>query len=304
MRKICVIIPVFKREFVFENISLARRSADGCAELRFIVVDNGNPPPLRDRLASLAETDRDVSVLRLEHNQGGAGAYAAGMTAALDTDCDGMWLLDDDAAPDRDTLRELLGAFDAISRDGGNPGAVASTLLSNADPERIIESGAFVRGLYGKLCAGYKDSNIRAVPAGHRRCDYAAAASILIPADAVRKVGVFARTFIHYDDVEWCFRAAGQGYEIYVSTRSCVHHPDWSANFSGWLRYYNTRNKLWFLRRYRRRQWFFSEILLRVKAVFFACTGHWTDAKLMFLGMKHAADGTLLLRNEVEALIR
>lgn len=302
MKKICVIIPVFKREAVFDNLLLARRSAEGCADLSFIVVDNGNPPPLADRLARLA--GGDVSVLRLDHNQGGAGAYAAGMSAALETGCDGMWLLDDDAVPDQNTLRELLGVFDAVSRDGGRPGAVASTLLSSADPERIIESGAFVRGLYGKLCARYKDRCIRDVPAGHCRCDYSAAASIFIPAEVVRKVGVFAQTFIHYDDVEWCFRAAKHGYGTYVSTRSRVHHPDWAANFSAWLRYYNTRNKLWFLRQYRRRQWFFSEILLRVKAAFFACTGHRADARLMFLGMKHAADGTLLLRNEVENYIR
>ena len=210
MKKNCVIIPVFKREAVFDNLLLARRSAEGCADLSFIVVDNGNPPPLADRLARLA--GGDVSVLRLDHNQSGASAYAAG--------------------------------------------------------------------------------------------NYSAAASILIPAEVVREVGVFAQTFIHYDDVEWCFRAARHGYGTYVSTRSLVHHPDWAANFSAWLRYYNTRNKLWFLRQYRRRQWFFSEILLRVKAVFFACTGHRADARLMFLGMKHAADGTLLLRNEVEDHIR
>ena len=302
MKKVCVVIPVFGREAVFDNIPQARRSAEGCAEVRFIVVDNGNPSPLKERLAALE--GEDVSVLRLERNLGGAGAYATGMTAALETGCDCLWLLDDDAVPDADTLRELLRTLEETSRSGGRPGAAASTLLSSADPERIIESGAFVRGLYGKLCAGYKDRRIGDVPAGYRPCEYSAAASILIPAQAAREVGVFAQTFIHYDDVEWCFRAAKRGYGIYVSTLSRVHHPDWASNFSVWLRYYNTRNKLWFLRQYRRRQWFFSEILLRVKALFFACTGRRADARLMFLGMRHAADGTLLMRDEVEQLIR
>ena len=302
MRQVCVIIPVFGREAVFNNIPQARRSAAGCADVRFIVVDNGNPAPLKEKLAALAGAD--VSVLRLESNLGGAGAYAAGMSAALKTSCEFLWLLDDDAVPDGETLRELLRTLDEVSRSGGRPGAAASTLLSSADPERIIESGAFVRGLYGKLCAGYKNRRIGDVPAGYRPCEYSAAASILIPARTVRDVGVFAQTFIHYDDVEWCFRAAKHGYGIYVSTLSRVHHPDWAANFSVWLRYYNTRNKLWFLRQYRRRQWFFSEILLRVKALFFACTGRRNDARLMSLGIKHAADGTLLMRDAVEKFIR
>ena len=302
MKKVCVIIPVFGRESVFDNISAARRAAEGCAELDFIVVDNGNPAPLAERLASLEGPG--VRVLRLERNCGGAGAYASGMSAAAkDRSCDFLWLLDDDAVPDADTLRELLRAFAEISAAGGRPGAVASTLLSNRDPERIIESGAYVRGLYGKLCAGYKNRRIHEVPSGYRRCEYSAAASILIPADVVREVGVFAQTFIHYDDVEWCFRAASHGFGTYASTRSVVHHPDWSANYATWLRYYNTRNKLWFLEKYRRRQWFFSEMLLRLKAVFFACTGRRREAALMFLGMKHAADGTLLMRDEVEKFI-
>ena len=299
MIKVCVIIPVFGRDAVFANITAARKSAVDGVELHFIVVDNGNGSPLREKLSALAADD--VTVIRLERNLGGSGAYAAGMTAAMAAECQYLWLLDDDAEPDPHTLNELLKT---VAAKGDDVGAAASTLLSLADPERIIESVASVRGLYGKLCARYEGRNIREVPAGDSECEYSAAASILIPAAVVRNVGVFAQTFIHYDDVEWCFRARRMGYRIYISTRSVVHHPDWSANFSTWLCYYNTRNKLWFLKRYRPRQWFFSEILLRVKAVFFACRGRRRAAELMFLGMKHAASGELLMRDEVERIIR
>ena len=78
-QSIPVVIPVFGREDVFGTVALLR-SQEYAAQVRFIVIDNGNEAELSARLASLS--GEDCRVVRFDENRGGSAAYIAGMEAA------------------------------------------------------------------------------------------------------------------------------------------------------------------------------------------------------------------------------
>ena len=139
MADIAVIIPVFGREDVFTTVGFLRGTKEA-PRLYFIVIDNGNKPGLSDRLSTLAAADCEV--VKLPLNRGGSGAYRAGMQRALEiAGIAYLWLLDDDAMPNEQTLPGLLGVFE--SEKGEKPvGAVGSAMLGKAFPFKVTEVGS------------------------------------------------------------------------------------------------------------------------------------------------------------------
>ena len=82
-----------------------------------VVVDNASTDGTADAVAG---AHPDVQLLRLDHNTGGAGGFAAGIAAALADDAELIWLMDDDTVPEAGALDELLAAR---ARYGGPPPA-------------------------------------------------------------------------------------------------------------------------------------------------------------------------------------
>lgn len=296
-----VIIPVYGRLDVMETVSFLRR-LEGAFRLEFIVVDNGNVPGISNRLSELAGDD--CTIVRLETNLGGSGAYRAGMETAVRMGREGYaWLLDDDARPDENTLSGLLTAFARDKRNAGcsQPiGIVGSTVMSRDEPLRVVESGcrhSFFRGHMRQL---NHHRLLSEVGEHEYEVDYVSAASCLADMEVLTRVGSFESVFIHYDDMDWCYRAREAGYRIVSTTNSCVWHPEGAAKCSVWILYYDFRNRLWFTRKH----------LSRVQ-----CLGMWVDLleryfwwwlhggtaalELMSLGISHARRGRCLLRSEL-----
>ena len=293
---IAVVIPVFGRDDAFASVSFLRRTAEA-ARLRFIVVDNGNGPELSARLASLAGADCDV--LRMPSNRGGSGAYRTGMLAALAIPgIRHIWLLDDDAMPNEKTLPGLLSVFEEETAHGGGPvGAVGSAMLGRLNPFRVTEVGSYVRKWRGGMRRILERRDIRELGDRTGDVDFCAAASLLVSREAVEKTGVFEDIFIHWDDIDWCYRAREAGFRIMATTRSTVSHPEDSGKASEWVVYYDVRNSLWFASRHlpRLAQWLWRFYVWRGKLW---CRYHGKKAtlKMVDLGIRHAATGELLMR--------
>lgn len=75
-----------------------------CPPGAVLVVDNASRRSPDDVIAA----HPGVQALRLPENVGPAGGYAAALTAALDTDAQYVWILDDDCAPVPDALAKEL----------------------------------------------------------------------------------------------------------------------------------------------------------------------------------------------------
>ena len=245
-----VIIPVFGREDVFGTIALLR-SQTYAANLRFIVIDNGNGPELSARLAALAGDD--CRVVRFDENRGGSAAYIAGMDFARKNypESNYVWLLDDDARPNPRTLPVLVETMDRLLRTGEKVASVGSTMVDKADPDRIIECGAAFVLLLGQVFAHLRGRRLHRVGSRTLRVGYAAAFSLLVNVQAVEACGFWEDVFIHLDDIEWGLRVSKAGWRNYATTASTVVHPKGGPNKAGaWVCYYDSRNLLWLAAKY------------------------------------------------------
>ena len=245
-----VVIPVFGREDVFGTVALLR-SQEYAAQVRFIVIDNGNEAELSARLASLA--GEDCRVVRFEENRGGSAAYIAGMDFARKNypESPYVWLLDDDAKPNAKTLPALVETMDRLIAENPRTASVGSTVVSAKDADRIVECGASISPLLGH--AFPKLGGRRLSYVGHRTLsvDYAAACSLLVNVAAVEECGFWEDVFIHFDDIEWGLRVLKAGWRNYATTASTVVHPEFDPEKAGpWVCYFDSRNMLWLASKY------------------------------------------------------
>jgi len=294
---VSVIVPVYGREDVFVTVDFLRRQ-EYASHLHFVVVDNGNLPALSTRLASLNGDDCDV--VRLDRNSGGSGAFRAGMAAVLAKEGERyVWFLDDDALVNERTLPALVEEWRSLEASGRNPGAVGSAMLGRLDTGRIIEVGSGISRLTSKQRPRFHGKTLAEVGDRTDAVEYVAAASLLTSSAVLRKVGVFADVFIHFDDIDWCFRVAEAGYGVFATTRSYVNHMEGMAKVANWIVYYNYRNRLWFLGNHLPvlHKLVFCEMLAAL--VLFWSLRKTVKVKMMWLGMRHSISGKLLMRDEL-----
>lgn len=294
---VVLVVPVYGREDVFTTVTFLRQQvyAD---KLSFVIVDNGNGVELSEKLAGLA--GKDCEVVRLDRNTGGSGAFRAGMTKAMEkSECGNIWLLDDDALVNERTLPALIEEWDLLVAEGRNPGAIGSAMLGRMMPDRIIEVGSAISRLTSKQCPRFHGLTLTEVGLRTDRVEYVAAASLLTSAEVLRSVGIFEDVFIHFDDIEWCFRVAAAGYGVYATTKSSVNHMESGAKVSDWIFYYNYRNRLWFLKRHLPilHNLVFCEMLAAL--CLFCLMGRWAKSRMIWIGMRHSLSGELLMRDEL-----
>ena len=245
-----VVIPVFGREDVFETVARLR-SQGYAAGLRFVIVDNGNEPTLSARLAALA--GMDCHIVRFEANRGGSAAYIAGMDFARRNypESSYVWLLDDDAKPNAETLPSLVETMDRLVAENPRTASVGSTVVSAKDPDRIVECGASFSPLLGHAFSKLGGCRLSSVGQQVVRVDYAAACSLLVNVAAVEACGFWGDVFIHFDDIEWGLRVTKAGWRNYATTTSTVVHPEFDPEKAGpWVCYFDSRNMLWLASKY------------------------------------------------------
>lgn len=78
-----------------------------------LIVDNGSSEATRAYLCKLKQHNPRAKVIRFAENRGSAAGFRAGLEAALEADCDYIWLLDDDNKPEPTALSALIEAAKA-----------------------------------------------------------------------------------------------------------------------------------------------------------------------------------------------
>lgn len=213
--------------------------------MRVLVVDNGSASDEATALES--ELGDFIEVLRLPENHGFAGGANAGMRSALETDTDYVLLLNNDTIVAPTFLQALVDAAKDI------PDLAAACPRTNFyDRPRIIYStGGEVsiwRGVATQVGRGETD-NGRYNTIEQR--GYADGVCMLIPAEALRKIGLLdEQYFAYWEETDWCVRAREQGLHCYYVPLARIWHkaarsqkPD--AGFD----YLYRRNALLFVRK-------------------------------------------------------
>jgi rhamnopyranosyl-N-acetylglucosaminyl-diphospho-decaprenol beta-1,3/1,4-galactofuranosyltransferase len=227
-----------------------------------IVVDNASTDGTPDALASAGVRSRlPVDYIRLSRNGGGAEGFHYGLRAALDTDADWIWLMDDDCEPAPDALATLLAAPRA-----SDPEAVLlAPLVETAEGQVLPLNRGWLRPRW-----------FRAPLVGLRSGDWARAelqiehvslVGPLVRAEAARRTDPPRRDFfIWFDDLEWTARLGRLGGLWLIPASRIVHRDERQlADASGrglardlvrgepfggaWKRAYGLRNLIWTGRR-------------------------------------------------------
>jgi rhamnopyranosyl-N-acetylglucosaminyl-diphospho-decaprenol beta-1,3/1,4-galactofuranosyltransferase len=194
-----------------------------------VVIDNGSTDGTRELLEERGLLER-VRYVRLDENSGSSGGFAAGVEAARDSNSDWLWLMDDDAEPERDALERLLRSSAAAEP------STAALCPAVVRPDGEIDLGH----------RGHFRGRPRALPLGSYRpgtapqLGYFTFVGVLIRTAVARAADPpRADFFIWADDYEYSFRIARLGAIRLVPEARIIHHDVGQAHTSRRSRFWN-----------------------------------------------------------------
>ncbi len=194
----------------------------------------------------------DVYVIHNNFNAGYGGGNNLGIDFAVaKLGVDYVWIVNNDARFDKNSLLRLLDVADADDRLG----FVGSVVLySNRDDVIQCFGGGKVYPLLGKNRLFLKGKSTACLQEfRYQLPDYLMGVSLLVKADTVRDVGLMDDAYFMYsEEVDWQYRARDRGWEIAVSDGSYVYHSDsGSLRGSRWrFQYYRNRAAIMFIKRF------------------------------------------------------
>jgi len=216
---------------------------------QIIVVDNGSAAAVTDWLQQ-HPCPVPYRVLLLGSNQGIAAAQNHGLRCALQSGANYVILFDHDSCPAPGMVAELLAVAQAQQAAGHLVAGVGPRYLD----ARQNNPPPFVQRVGWRIARHSCSGPETAVPV-----DYLIASGCLIPATALRAVGLMEEPlFIDYVDIEWGLRAQSHGYSCFGACRAQMEHdlgdaPIWIMGHPFPIRsplrhYYMFRNAVWLYR--------------------------------------------------------
>lgn len=118
LKKVCAVTVTYGKRWCLLREVLTTLISHHPAISDIIVVDNGSDDDI-PRLVSQLRSDK-IGVIRLNENTGSANGFKVGIKAALETDAEFFWLLDDDNRPEQHCLARLLHAYETLGEDLNN----------------------------------------------------------------------------------------------------------------------------------------------------------------------------------------
>jgi len=227
--KIGVIIPVYNRRETTLNCldQLKNKVVTDGGEIQVVVVDDGSTDGTADAIYS---SYPDVKILKGDGNLWWTGAINKGIEYALGQELDYALIINDDLEFDRNFLVEMLEV--AKIEPTGLISSIKLNKLKNGD-EKIIAVGFNVVGLLREIKRLHADELYQPEKFGNvLNCDILTGASLLIPMQVFRQIGIFdGKNFPHHwGDFEFTRRASIHGFKCLVATKSKIY-ADYNQNY-------------------------------------------------------------------------
>jgi len=223
----------WEKEFVYNNDELLGIFNDGIEE---------NIAKIKHKIP--------IHYVRMNENTGGAGGFYEGVKGAYEKGYDWLWLMDDDAEPEKYALEKLDIYF---NRDGIV--ALSNTVIKPNNEIALTHRGRVdFNTMFPAIqipisIEEYKNDEVE--------IDTASFVGILINRNAIEKIGFPKKEFfIHNDDIEYCLRLMQIG-KLLLIPDSIIYHKEGAYIDEAripfeklWLKYYGKRNQIWIGRRY------------------------------------------------------
>ncbi|WP_332733012.1 glycosyltransferase family 2 protein [Flavihumibacter sp.] len=180
-----------------------------------VVVDNAST----DNTVSLIKSNYpDVQIIENNSNMGFGGANNIGIRTALENDCDYIFLLNQDAWIEVNTIKELVGYFHKVT----NLGIISPLHLNGAGTALDRNFSKYIGPISN--CMILSDCLIGKLKSFYQ-VEYINCAAWLISAKCIKKVGGFDPVFFHYgEDVNYCHRVLYHGFSIGVTPNTRIWH--------------------------------------------------------------------------------
>lgn len=234
MKKVTAIIATFNRlEFLKEIIEALQNQTYKIDNI--VVTNNSSEDGTEEWL-----NEQTGLIVQKQENVGSSGGQYTGMKGAMETDCDFIWMMDDDVVPEKDCLENLMKVADENKIVApvryNNDGTLFwnETINFNlSNPFKSIWDGINNKDYYdkqGELV--YTEGLTFEGP--------------LIPRVIVEKIGYPEFSFFIYgDDSEYMIRAIKHGFKTYLVKSAKMNRklpvPDLHKDFN-WKHYYIIRN--------------------------------------------------------------
>lgn len=222
---------------------------------RIIVVDNGSADDSVDFLRH--ELPADVRLVCRETNGGFGVGVNAGLEEAESLGADYVWLVNNDAIPERTCLERMV----RVARGAPAVGVVGARI---SDPAGLIpdHAGTVMDGL--TLNCRY---SLSADDMNRARYAWITGACMLLNMEAVRRVGMFdPGFFMYWEDADLCSRLRRGGYRLEVAKDALIYHSAGTSSDGMRLKRFEwhieSQNR-WVKKNYQGRLWGLSVIFLR-----------------------------------------
>jgi len=164
---------------------------------------------------------RRILLIHSERNRGFAGGNNVAIRHALETDYDYVWLLNNDAVPDREALTRLMISAESDPRIG----MVGSRILDYEKPHRVqsIGENLVLTRMRGKWPSPKRP--LSDPVGGDFQPLWMWAASLLISKECLKELrGFDERYFFSFEDIDLCIRARKRQWRLSLCMDSCVWH--------------------------------------------------------------------------------
>jgi hypothetical protein len=212
---------------------------------RIIIVDNAS---INDEASTLeAEYSGFIELIRNDRNLGFAGGANVGIRAALTAGTDYVLLLNNDVTVAPDFMDAMVAAAGRYKRLA----ALSPRAYFHEPRDVIYSTGGTVNvwtGVARQVGRGEADRGQFDKAA---RRDYADGLCMLIPVEAIERVGLLDEEyFAYWEETDWCVRARDKGLRCYYVPEAKVwHKAERSRKASDAFNYHYRRNALMFVRK-------------------------------------------------------
>jgi len=225
-----------------------------------ILIDNASTDGTPEFLKEKGYLDNPkIDYVRLPENTGGAGGFYEGVKRGYEKGYDWLWLMDDDAFPEKNALDNLLDAKETLFKNNEKFGIIGSVAVEKNNYSSLSWILSF-NGYHYKTIFDLSDIT---------QVDCLPFLGVLVPKSLINEIGYPEKDiFCGIDDVEYCHRAKKIGGKIFIVKNSIIYHPVSSeskeiklpfnkkifvkpSSSPPWKDYYDIRNNIFFIRKYK-----------------------------------------------------
>jgi GT2 family glycosyltransferase len=217
---------------------------------RVVVIDNGSMDDSIEVLSKIE--DSRVELIASPENLGYTGGCNYGFAAALENDADYVWLLNNDAVAEVNTLSSLVKLAEEDIRIG-----LASPMIASLQrPSIFIYAGGFFNAQIPAIETTRDKEKASRWATKHRDNIILLGTALLVKVDLIRKVGMLdANLFAYWEDHDFSMRSNEAGFRNVVDPTTKVYHSekfptDRPQDIDPHFWYYLARNEIRFWKKH------------------------------------------------------